>query len=85
MNMNMQKRIWVFWTGDNEIPQIRKKNIESMKNKSGAEIILVTSGNLSEYIAVEKIHPAYNFLNFAHKADYLRCYFMHHFGGGIVI
>ena len=78
----MQKRIWVFWTGDNEIPQIRKKNIESMKNKSGAEITLVTSDNLSEYIAVEKIHPAYNFLNLAHRADYLRCYFMHHFGGG---
>lgn len=27
-------------------------------------------------------HPAYYFLSYTHRADYLRCYFMHFYGGG---
>ena len=27
-------------------------------------------------------HPAFEFLSDTHKADYLRCYLMHHYGGG---
>lgn len=78
----MREVIYVFWTGSNEIPEVRKKGIEAIKKKSGVDVVLVDQYNLYEYVPVEKIHPAYQFLNFAHRADYLRCYFMHHFGGG---
>ncbi len=27
-------------------------------------------------------HPAFTYLSETHKSDYLRCYFMHHYGGG---
>ena len=38
--------------------------------------------NLSSWIAEKSpLHPAYNYLSSVHKADYLRCYLMHHHGG----
>lgn len=74
--------LYVFWTGDNEIPDIRMDCINSIRANSKANVVLVDNKNLSDYISPCDIHPAYHFLNLAHKADYLRCYFMHHFGGG---
>lgn len=76
------KKIFTFWTGDNEIPTIRKDSLKIMTQNSGAKIILINSKNISEYIDINNIHPSYQYLNLAHRADYLRCYFMHHFGGG---
>lgn len=76
----MQRKIFCFWTGDNAISDIRMKSLQSF-SKSGLEVCLVTSDNLLEYINKEDLHPAYYNLNLAHRADYLRAYFMHHFGG----
>lgn len=28
------------------------------------------------------LHPSYSFLSGVHRSDYLRCYLMHHYGGG---
>ena len=74
--------IYIFWTGDNPIPEVRLKSIEVMNTNSQSDIVLVDNDNLHQYIDSNDIHPAYEYLNLAHKADYLRCYFMHHFGGG---
>lgn len=76
----MQRRIFCFWTSDNAMSDIRMKSLQSF-SKSGLEVCLVTSDNLHEYINKEDLHPAYYHLNLAHRADYLRMYFMHHFGG----
>lgn len=76
----MQRKIFCFWTGNNEISEIRKQGIASLA-ESGLEVCLVTNTNLHEFIPSEKLHPAYYSLNLAHRADYLRAYFMHHFGG----
>jgi len=76
----MQHKIFCFWTGENEIPDIRRESIESFAT-SGLELCLVTNDNLHEYIHEDDLHPAYYNLNLAHRADYLRVYFMHHFGG----
>lgn len=76
----MQRKIFCFWTGENDIPEIRMKNIDSL-TVSGLEVCLVTNDNLHEYIHKDDLHPAYYSLNLAHRADYLRVYFMHHFGG----
>lgn len=46
-------------------------------------MVLVTADNLHEYIIKDyPLHKAYNYLSSVHKADYLRCYFMHLYGGG---
>lgn len=74
--------IYVFWTGDNPIPEIRQRSLESMRINSNCNIVLVNNTNLHSFIDLKVIHPAYYYLNLAHRADYLRCYFMHHYGGG---
>ena len=57
----------------------RKKSVE-MLGQIGLEFHFITDENLSEYIE-EPLHEAYQYLSLCHKADYLRCYFMHFFGG----
>lgn len=76
----MQRKIFCFWTGENDIPKIRMENIKCL-TVSGLELCLITNANLHEYISKDDLHPAYYNLNLAHRADYLRAYFMHHFGG----
>lgn len=54
-----------------------------MKEKTGCDVILITNRNLSSYIIHEHpLHDAYQYLSETHKADYLRTYFMHFYGGG---
>ncbi len=74
--------IYVFWTGNNEIPPNRLKGIESLKKNSGVEVVLVTPNNLKDYVLKDfPLHPAYEYLSFIQRSDYLRCYFMLHHGG----
>jgi hypothetical protein len=78
-NMN----IYCFWTGKNELTENRKRCLTQFKNICGCNLILVDIYNLRNYILKEyPLHPAYEFLSETHKADYLRTYFMHFYGGG---
>lgn len=75
--------IYCFWTGDNEMSENRRAAFEELILISECEVKLVTPKNLSDYILDEyPLHPAYQYLSCVHKADYLRCYFMYHHGGG---
>jgi hypothetical protein len=54
-----------------------------MKDTIGCDVILVTNKNLESYILSNfPLHEAYEYLSETHKADYLRTYFMHFYGGG---
>lgn len=75
--------IYVFWTGDNEITPNRLEGIRSLERVSGIEVKLITPKNLSEYIKeFDPLPDAYNYLSLNHRSDYLRSYFMYHYGGG---
>lgn len=75
--------IYIFWTGDNEITPNRLEGIKSLESVSGVEVKLITPKNLPEYIIEnEPLPEAYQYLSFVHRADYLRSYFMYHYGGG---
>lgn len=75
--------IYCFWTGDNEMSENRKRGYQSLIDNSGIEVILITPKNLKEYILPNHpLHPAYDYLSLNHKSDYLRCYFAHFYGGG---
>lgn len=75
--------IYIFWTGDNEITPNRLEGIKSLEKVSGVEVKLITPKNLRDYIKKEDPLPeAYQYLSFVHRADYLRSYFMYHYGGG---
>lgn len=80
---HVDRVIYVFWTGHNEITSNRKRNIEVLKQKCGVEVKLITPDNLVQYIKEEDPLPeAFDYLSLVHKSDYLRSYFMHHYGGG---
>ncbi len=64
------------------MPPERVRALESM-DKTGLNVEFVTQNNLSDWIVDGfPLHSAYPFLSAIHRADYLRVYFMHHYGGG---
>lgn len=77
----VERKIFVFWSGDNPITEIRSKNLQTIRDKSGCEVGLVTPQNLNDYI-VEPFHEAYQYLSVIHRTDYLKAYFAYHHGCG---
>ena len=52
-------------------------------DRTDMTVTLVTPDSLSRYLLPEHpLHEGYPFLSETHRADYLRCYFMHWYGGG---
>ncbi len=82
-NLPIDKVVYVFWTGENKMSENRKKCLESIYKNIGVEVKLITPKNLNNFIKkYYPLHKAYNMLSVVHKSDYLRTYFMHHYGGG---
>lgn len=81
---DMNKNIYLFWTGDNPLTENRTIAIASIKKCiSTCNIILINKNNLNEYILDDyPLHPGYQYLSCNHKSDYLRSYFMNFYGGG---
>lgn len=84
--MNMTDRtIYCSWVGKNnlEMNNNRKNGLQSLKNNSGVEVVLLDNDNLNLFIKNNHpLHAGFEYLSDVHKADYLRCYMMHHYGGG---
>jgi hypothetical protein len=87
MTTQNSNQIFSFWFGDPEMPPNRElcyqQLFQTFQNQN-IEHILVTPENIANYMTPENppLHPAFPYLSATHKADYLRCYFMHHIGGG---
>ena len=82
-NEKVEEKIYCFWTGENPITPNRLNGLKTMRENLGVEIEFLDKDGIEERILPEApLHPAYKFLSCNHKSDYLRCYFMHHFGGG---
>ena len=80
---NAPEVIYCFWTGDNPLTDNRIKGLEALEKNAGVPVKLITPENLPDYILPEfPLHKGYELLSFVHRSDYLRCYFMHHYGGG---
>jgi len=80
----MDKIIYMFWTGDNPITENRKLNfLRTSVVNHNFKVKLLYKEDIKRYeLPDSPYHPAYQFLSETHKADYLRCYFMHYYGGG---
>jgi len=75
-------KVFVFWTGDNEITENRKRCLNVLHSKTGVEVELIKASELKQYEHPDyPYHPAYHYLSLNHRSDYLRCYFMHVYGG----
>jgi hypothetical protein len=79
----MEKRIFCIWAGKNEMPPKRVECLRKLEKSTGCKIMYLNPYNIDSFILPEHpLHPAYEFLSETHKADYLRCYLMHFYGGG---
>ena len=75
--------IYTFWTGTNKIPSNRQECLDDLIANCGCKVQLVNPGNLASFILPDSpLHPGYQYLSDVHRSDYLRCYFMHFYGGG---
>jgi len=82
-SVEVPRIVFIFWTGNNPITPKRKINIEQLKNTVGVPVLMVDVNNLNSFLlAGHSLHEGYQYLSEVHKADYLRCYFMNHYGGG---
>lgn len=80
---SVDRIVYVFWTGVNDMSINRKRCLESIYKNIGVEVRLITFYNLADYVKQDyPLHEAYQYLSETHKSDYLRTYFMHHYGGG---
>lgn len=77
------RQLFCVWAGENELTENRSKSLEVLRRvNSDIDIHLITADNLHEWILDEHpLHPAYPYLSYNHRSDYLRAYLMHHYGG----
>ena len=80
---NIKNRIlFVLWTGGT-LSNNRIRCIKGIKEKTKCNVIIIDKSNINNYILKDyPLHKGYKYLSAIHKADYLRCYLMHHYGGG---
>ncbi|MFM8953148.1 MAG: capsular polysaccharide synthesis protein [Planctomycetaceae bacterium] len=76
------RRVFVIWLGG-PLPPIRATSLDTIRRHSGVETVLVTEDSLDRWVTTAApLHQAFHQLSAIHQADYLRCYLMHHHGGG---
>jgi hypothetical protein len=61
----------------------RAESLLSIYRNTCCPVILITQNNIEQWqLKSCPFHPAFEFLSATQRGDYIRCYFMHHFGGG---
>ena len=83
--MEINRKIYAFWLNGDEstLTPNRKAGLETMRINFGVPVELVTANTLSRYILpAAPLHEGFKYLSKIHQSDYLRCYFMHFYGGG---
>jgi hypothetical protein len=79
----MDRIIYCWWTGSNEMSQQRRGCLKNMEETTGCKIVCLYENDIKNYIIPEHpLHPAYEYLSETQKGDYLKAYFMNFYGGG---
>ena len=81
----LERKIYCVWVGHNNLDmnENRRNGLASLFLNSKAEVILIENNNLSSFILPEApLHEGFEYLSDVHKADYMRTYMMHFYGGG---
>jgi glycosyltransferase involved in cell wall biosynthesis len=75
--------IFAFWLGPYAMSPSRSAAVHSIFRDSGRPVCFITDATLAQWeLPQYPFHPAFRYLSEVHRADYLRCYLMHHYGGG---
>lgn len=79
----INRKIYCWWLNNEEMSDTRKRSLELLKTKSECDVVFIDKNNLSDYILPDfPLHEGFQYLSEIQKGDYLKCYFMHHYGGG---
>jgi hypothetical protein len=71
-----------FWFGKS-MTGLRLNAFHNLQQNIGVPVTLITEDDIYRYnLTSDPIHPGWKYLSGIHKGDYLRVYFMHHYGGG---
>jgi hypothetical protein len=77
------RTIFCLWTGDEVMSPNRIQALWTIYNSTACPIAMINRNAVDAWVKPEHpLHPAYPYLSSVHKSDYLRCYLMHHYGGG---
>ena len=77
------RTLFCLWTGGEMMSDNRLLALWSIFRNTGCAVAFINKDTISEWIKPGfPLHPAFPYLSSTHKADYLRCYLMHHYGGG---
>lgn len=78
------RRIFVVWTGDNEMSEQRATSLAEIRRiNADLDVVLVTPQNMGDWIIPElALPPQYEQLSLVHRSDLLRAYLLHVHGGG---
>jgi hypothetical protein len=75
--------IFCMWAGTNPMSTQRIQALWSIYNNTRCPIVFINHQSLRDWEKPEHpYHPAFEYLSDTHKSDYIRCYLMHHYGGG---
>ena len=75
-----KKTIWMFWTGKNKMSKNRKESYDKFcEVNEDCDVRLITHEQVDN---LPNLHEGYQYLSEIQKGDYLKCYFLHHYGGG---
>lgn len=84
MPPTVPRRVFVVWLGG-PMSATRTASLDAIRRHVGVPVELVSEQSLGDWIVDDApLPPAFGRLSAIHKADYLRCYLMHHHGGGYV-
>lgn len=86
MTSEVPRRIFVVWTGPNDLTPNRQRGLDSIREHNpDLDVVLVTERNLDDWLVPgHPLHPSYEHLSLNHRSDHLRAYLLHHHGGGYV-
>ena len=81
--MRSNYKIYCWWLNNEEMSENRKNSLENLKTLTSCDIVFITMETLPNYILPDyPLHEGYQYLSEIQQGDYLKCYFMHHYGGG---
>jgi FkbM family methyltransferase len=75
--------VFCTWTGTNPMSPHRAEALLSIYGQICCPVMFLNVNNIRKWEQPSSpFHAAFDFLSETHKSDYLRCYLLHHFGGG---
>jgi hypothetical protein len=79
----MEYKIYCWWLNEENMSENRQNSLNNLRSVTECDIIFINNKNLNDYILPNyPLHEGYQYLSEIQKGDYLKGYFMHHYGGG---